>query len=462
MKTTASDRKHGDELVPGALPIAPPPGARPLHLGLIFGMIGLWLAPLRAGAHLGPGRRRTAVLAGIVGALGSVWLWSSVAAGDTFRRDGGATFWERVRLGPAGMIVAATEQLTDWDVFVRIVILAPCQWAFGVVLLACALVPWADHGEPFRALFDRAVKTACWLLTLGIPTGMVILLAQHHHTFEPVLFQVAGAFAVGVWVVWVALRAFFRYAGPAEGPGWEPQPPLCVACGYTLTALDFDQVCPECARPIADSMVARRPIPWQRASGLLGRARAFPSAVRRICQGRRFFERLPTQSHPEAGRCFFLWNWILLSAAASALVLLVDCGIRFAGLRGSMFPNVRVVAQTVAAITVSVLVGQGLILSFVFWTNLRHRPRLGGASFYLVGLLWPAAVAGYAITAAGTVAHSYWRGRHLGPIDIAGVTIDMTRDVLIVVAGLTFQAIILVWIVVRVRAACRAARYANA
>ena len=42
----------------------------------------------------------------------------------------------------------------------------------------------------------------------------------------------------------------------------------CETCGYDLTGLDEDALCPECARPLRDSLTDRPGSPWQRDPGL--------------------------------------------------------------------------------------------------------------------------------------------------------------------------------------------------
>ncbi|MFI4882724.1 MAG: hypothetical protein ACIAQU_09085 [Phycisphaerales bacterium JB064] len=44
---------------------------------------------------------------------------------------------------------------------------------------------------------------------------------------------------------------------------------LCERCGYVIEGLAEDSVCPECAKPVAESMPGRRPgTPWQQRRGL--------------------------------------------------------------------------------------------------------------------------------------------------------------------------------------------------
>ena len=52
-------------------------------------------------------------------------------------------------------------------------------------------------------------------------------------------------------------------------PPLDPRALLCENCGYHLAGLPEDSSCPECARPIHDSLPARRTgTPWQNRMGV--------------------------------------------------------------------------------------------------------------------------------------------------------------------------------------------------
>ena len=56
---------------------------------------------------------------------------------------------------------------------------------------------------------------------------------------------------------------------PAQRPWEDPFTLLCERCGYVIEGLDAASVCPECAKPIVESLPDRRPgTPWQRQRGV--------------------------------------------------------------------------------------------------------------------------------------------------------------------------------------------------
>jgi predicted RNA-binding Zn-ribbon protein involved in translation (DUF1610 family) len=55
-------------------------------------------------------------------------------------------------------------------------------------------------------------------------------------------------------------------------PQYDPKDPytlLCERCGYVIEGLDTESVCPECGKPIVESLPERRTgTPWQQCSGI--------------------------------------------------------------------------------------------------------------------------------------------------------------------------------------------------
>ena len=54
----------------------------------------------------------------------------------------------------------------------------------------------------------------------------------------------------------------------------------CESCGYNLTGLDPEGVCPECARPVAANTRARPGSPWQQAPSFEAWVRTIAAVLR--------------------------------------------------------------------------------------------------------------------------------------------------------------------------------------
>src|SRR2546426_5675968 len=96
---------------------------------------------------------------------------------------------------------------------------------------------------------------------------------------------------------------------------------LCEGCGYTLNGLSTDSRCPECGKPIVESIGQRRQPPaWEQLS--IERFRAF---VRTTCsvifRPTHFYRTLATRRDDRAARTFAWVHWtiaaVLFGSAAA-------------------------------------------------------------------------------------------------------------------------------------------------
>ena len=160
----------------------------------------------------------------------------------------------------------------------------------GFGLSALMLLPWGDAKAPVRPLCRQALRTV-WLHTghlvlAGTVYGSLQVMCDnllrpewwHPHIvvdppqsratltllkwlYENDIYLLVIAFAaVAIWCLWALLRAMTTSLPPAE----TSRPPLCEACGYNLSHHDISARCPECGRPVVQSLGdgLRSIVPW--------------------------------------------------------------------------------------------------------------------------------------------------------------------------------------------------------
>lgn len=197
--------------------------------------------------------------------------------------------------------------LSAWGLFLGIEMI--------IVLLGLLLMPWAAAGEKLHLLAGRCVKLtllstgaltmfglAAQALTLGQkPIKFVLFSKTPELAIRPIFFFLF----VVVWI-WILLRSLLRYAGPAEGPAWQPQRPTCEKCGYLITGLSPDAHCPECGQPVARSLPSHRYRPaWATARWYL-KPVAFVRTAGWSMLARNAFARLQTRDSHRSARTFAL------------------------------------------------------------------------------------------------------------------------------------------------------------
>ena len=126
----------------------------------------------------------------------------------------------------------------------------PCiRHVARTVLLGSGMMHW--WGAAFVGLF-----------LVYAARGVSSIVTDYAQALSPVLLIFA---LLSMWTIGVLIVAVRReYRGPQDFP--EPHDPWCDDCGYILSGIDPAGRCPECGRPIVDSLGPdiRPPTPWDR------------------------------------------------------------------------------------------------------------------------------------------------------------------------------------------------------
>lgn len=317
---------------------APLASLRPIRIPWLIAPVVAPLAlllPRRLGPHLAASGMAAAVFAHFV------WLifafgWPAMLRSAFTRQDSSlAILWPGGPLdalrGPlAGAALLAFEQIsTTTDVLMLLALVGSIE--AGVWLLAWLLTPAISVGESRGRAFLRAVKLVYWstvmlaAMSLGMCVGAILARRGDIPRSDVVPFTAFWA-ALMLWGT-VLLRLGKRYAGPALGPRFEPRVPRCEGCHYSLTALPLAGRCPECGRPVADSLPERRQPPaWARERRFRRAGAALFSTLVEGALGREFGSRLAVWRGEAEALSFALAlcavNGIIASAVAACAWML--------------------------------------------------------------------------------------------------------------------------------------------
>lgn len=317
-----------DELVPESLPpAAPEQPSRPgrLHWLLAFpATVPAMIVPRRFGPTATEASWACAYLVHILsGAVAFGGAYAHFQVSDGQEPQGlwsDVSIWNELRRPFAGLTTFLFTEVTGWDEWVAL-------WA-GVLLLhagfwaaAVLMLPFVAAGEPRGRAYLRAVKVMLWSSMCAWPMGWILpyLVAfLEHRTTEivPVALFL-------VWLTWlgsVALRLGGCYGGPAIGPRWQPRTLRCERCGYQLSNLPVVGRCPECGKPIAESLPVHRRRPSLATSRGLARIVAFLSTLARSLIGTGFFRSLAVWSGARESRQFAAGVAVCAGVLAVAVV----------------------------------------------------------------------------------------------------------------------------------------------
>ncbi|RJP41610.1 MAG: hypothetical protein C4547_01580 [Phycisphaerales bacterium] len=337
-----------DEVVPHVWPApeAPPMAAnqRPVSWLLFpFVPLGIVLRPAAIGGRLARSSWFKAVAAHLLCILA---IWAITVAAELVLDDGNyntwttsvsrlrieAISWERLTWGerlrfPFALVFTILYDGAG-DIDATTLAFAAAGAHASCWLIAALAMPLFAMGEPLRRLFGRCLKLVFWSNVCFVVAALCYAFVRvgvegdwggtWDDMLRTVLYDesVAGALTVLIFMPWwfnVLFRLAARYAGPTEGPGWQPPPPHCNGCGYTIIGLPKSGRCPECGRVIADSLpTARRPPAWAVVENWWRRPLAYARTVRDVLGDRRFFDTLAVRRPTREAARFAVWTCVVV------------------------------------------------------------------------------------------------------------------------------------------------------
>lgn len=289
----------------------------------------LWIMPRRLGPHFAAVPWTGAVVAHmlwmpyglgcvLIGLLEPHFGWAAWLFGQT-PGERQALFWPAptfmdMLAAPAAFLMALFAghpqagipgMASDWRIL-TVAAHALLVWEILLLLISASLAAHITVNEPCRILFSRSYKMVLWVSTslavCGLALQVVALLPVDHFVHSQ--FKVLFICLYVIWALRLCVRAGSRYPGSIEELGRPPLQPRCEKCGYGLTGFRRTDTCPECGRPVAESMPDRRvPSPFAAARGLR-RIPAFFVTCGRVWFDKRFFETLAFDASYSSGRSF--------------------------------------------------------------------------------------------------------------------------------------------------------------
>jgi hypothetical protein len=102
----------------------------------------------------------------------------------------------------------------------------------------------------------------------------------------------------------------------------QPHDPWCEVCGYNLTGVDIANRCPECGKPIAESLAAdaRPPTPWEARASMTNVTSIWEQIMQLVRGPRQLFFSMPTLSGQRAAQRWLI-GAVLLVALLASLIL---------------------------------------------------------------------------------------------------------------------------------------------
>lgn len=215
---------------------------------------------------------------------------------------------------------------------------------WGVILASCVLclilgvlaLPYIATGERLGRLLSRSLKLSLFSSVMLVVAAMGAAAITYIGLRFPSQFEylewtptfITMSVIAAAWWFNVIVRMGRLYAGPADGPAWQPVRPRCVACGYILTGLPCDGDCPECGLAIGDSLgVDRKSSAWAAARKLRHQPVGWLRTCRAVFRDREFFRRLDVSGGTFKAIDFAGVTSAIPAAIVAAIALLASISI---------------------------------------------------------------------------------------------------------------------------------------
>jgi hypothetical protein len=198
-----------------------------------------------------------------------------------------------------------------------------------LAVLFFMLLPFAARPGASKACARHSARAVLLGLSaihfwgLAFTAAFVYFFFQHYPVQpEDILSPLFALFCgLVLWNLLALVRAVgIDYRRPADLP--QTKEPLCENCGYNLTMAPADGRCPECGRPIADSLSPdiRAGTPWERRASL-GVVTAVASQLRQLVRApRALFFQTPTLTGQRHSQRWLVGSLLAIGLAAAWIV----------------------------------------------------------------------------------------------------------------------------------------------
>ncbi len=249
---------------------------------------------------------------------GDQWHWKTFADGAGLLRARWIEQWQNVgmvdRISLGGTMLAGIALAYAVPFFMLLPFAArpgrnkACmQFVLKTVLQGSGVVHWWGAAY-FLVFISYAARRVPQIFDNG----------TYAQAMSPLLLVFSGLVLWHMGVLIHAARREYRKAGdfPKEHDPW------CDVCGYNLTGIDPAGRCPECGKPIQESLApeVRPPTGWERRPSIFNGAVIGRQIAALVRHPRRLFYSMPTMSGQRAAQRWLMLSLGVLFLAAAPIV----------------------------------------------------------------------------------------------------------------------------------------------